>query len=91
MKTFLIQNSKFIILIAILLASSPYRLIADDYTLVWNEVCMAHIGNTGIILYNTVEVRLCKDNTCHIVGSKLCLKICKVGNAILLSDSLNAL
>ncbi|MBO5012641.1 MAG: hypothetical protein J6C57_01240, partial [Paludibacteraceae bacterium] len=37
MKTFLIQNLKFIILIAILLASSPYRLIADDYTLVWNE------------------------------------------------------
>lgn len=39
MKTFLIQNLKFIILIAILLTLSPYRLIAsnDDYTLVWNE------------------------------------------------------
>lgn len=37
MKTFLIQNSKFIILFAILLTLSPNRLIADDYTLVWNE------------------------------------------------------
>ena len=50
---------------------------------------MAHIGNTGIILYNTVEVRLCKDNACHVVGSELCLKVGKVCNAILLSDSLN--
>ena len=37
MKTFLIQNLKFIILFAILLTLSPNRLIADDYTLVWNE------------------------------------------------------
>ena len=37
MKTFLIQNSKFIILFASLLTLSPNRLIADDYTLVWNE------------------------------------------------------